>query len=281
MKNTRYTTESVDEVSFNLITPSVSRWLDDQIDLNYPSDIDTVARYVNMQDPGYNLCTKKGDYLAKDLMNSYLKMKVGWLDDNLDISVSKHGKLAIGFKTHEGFKIIIHYIQYDFSESFTSNLGILSKETAKYLSDNFTTRAIFDSFCMTAVQNAKNESKKTIYLDLISKNPDNKPVFEKLSLRGYSILTESDEKKMKNEILSLSKRNRKKRNTNISEKDCKSDENEGIHSIEELEGLAVRGVWKGDILTIDDTGEQYKVTATAPIRCHGAFIIKNGFLNKI
>ena len=281
MKNTRYTTESVDEVSFNLITPSVSRWIDDQIDLNYPSDIDTVACYVNMQDPGYNLCTKKGDYLAKDLMNSYLKMKVGWLDDNLDISVSKQGKLAIGFKTHEGFKIIIHYIQYDFSESFTSNLGILSKETAKYLSDNFSTRAIFDSFCMTAVQNAKNESKKTIYLDLISKNPENKPVFEKLSLRGYSILTESDERKMKDEILSLSKRNRKKNNSNISEKNCKSDDNEGIQSIEELEGLAVRGVWKGDILTLDDTGEQYKVTAEAPIRCHGAFIVKNGFLNKI
>lgn len=281
MKNTRYTTESVDEVSFNLITPSVSRWIDDQIDLNYPSDIDTVARYVNMQDPGYNLCTKKGDYLAKDLMNSYLKMKVGWLDDNLDISVSKQGKLAIGFKTHNGFKIIIHYIQYDFSESFTSNLGILSKETAKYLSDNFTTREIFDSFCMTAIQNAKNESKKTIYLDLISKNPDNKPVFEKLSLRGYSILTESDERKMKDEILSLSKRNRKKNNSNISEKNCKSDEKEGIHSIEELEGLAVRGVWKGDILTLDDTGEKYKVTAEAPIRCHGAFIVKNGFLNNI
>ena len=130
---------------------------------------------------------------------------------------------------------------------------------------------------MTAVQNAKNESKKTIYLDLISKNPDNKPVFEKLSLRGYSILTESDEKKMKDEILSLSKRNRKKNNSIVSI----NDENEGIRSIEELEGLAVRGVWKGDILTIDDTGEQYKVTATAPIRCHGAFIIKNGFLNKI
>src|SRR5574344_374117 len=148
MKNTKYTTESVDDIGFNLITPSVSRWIDDQIDLNYPSDIDTVVRYVNMQDPGYNLCTKKGDYLAKDLMNSYLKMKVGWLDDNLDISVSKQGKLAIGFKKHEGFKIIIHYIQYDFSKSFTSNLGILSKETAKYLSDNFTTREIFDSFCM-------------------------------------------------------------------------------------------------------------------------------------
>ena len=43
MKNTRYTTESVDDISFNLITPSVSRWIDDQIDLNYPSDIDTVA----------------------------------------------------------------------------------------------------------------------------------------------------------------------------------------------------------------------------------------------
>ena len=26
---------------------------------------------------------------------------------------------------------------------------------------------------------------------------------------------------------------------------------------------------------------QYKVTAEAPIRCHGAFIVKNGFLNKI
>ena len=271
MKNTRYTTESVDEVSFNLITPSVSRWLDDQIDLNYPSDIDTVACYVNMQDPGYNLCTKKGDYLAKDLMNSYLKMKVGWLDDNLDISVSKQGKLAIGFK------IIIHYIQYDFSRSFTSNLGILSKETAKYLSDNFTTREIFDSFCMTAIQNAKNESKKTIYLDLISKNPENKPVFEKLSLRGYSILTESDEKKMKNEILSLSKRNRKKNNSIVSI----NDDEEGIRSIEELEGLAVRGVWKDNVLTLDDTGEKYKVTAEAPIRCHGAFIVKNGFLNKI
>ena len=277
MKNTRYTTESVDEISFNLITPSVSRWIDDQIDLNYPSGIDIVSRYVNMQDPGYNLCTKKGDYLAKDLMNSYLKMKVGWLDDNLDISVSKQGKLAIGFKTHDGFKIIIHYIQYDFSKPFTSNLGILSKETAKYLSDNFTTRAIFDSFCMTAVQNAKNESKKTIYLDLISKNPDNKPVFEKLSLRGYSILTESDEKKMKNEILSLSKRNRKKNNSIVSI----NDDEEGIRSIEELEGLAVRGVWKDNILTLDDTGEKYKVTAEAPIRCHGAFIVKNGFLNKI
>lgn len=281
MKNTKYTTESVDEISFNLITPSISRWIDDQIDLNYPSDIDTVACYVNMQDPGYNLCTKKGDYLAKDLMNSYLKMKVGWLDDNLDISVSKQGKLAIGFKTHDGFKIIIHYIQYDFSKSFTSNLGILSKETAKYLSDNFTTREIFDSFCMTAIQNAKNESKKIIYLDLISKNPDNKPVFEKLSLRGYSILTESDEKKMKDEILSLSKRNRKKNNSNILEKKCKSEDEDGIRSIEELEGLAVRGVWKDNVLTLDDTGEKYKVTAEAPIRCHGAFIVKNGFLNKI
>ena len=277
MKNTRYTTESVDDISFNLITPSVSRWIDDQIDLNYPSDIDTVACYVNMQDPGYNLCTKKGDYLAKDLMNSYLKMKVGWLDDNLDISVSKQGKLAIGFKTHDGFKIIIHYIQYDFSKPFTSNLGILSKETAKYLSDNFTTRAIFDSFCMIAIQNAKNESKKTIYLDLISKNPENKPVFEKLSLRRYSILTESDEKKMKNEILSLSKKNRKKNNSIVSI----NDDEEGIRSIEELEGLAVRGVWKGNVLTLDDTGEKYKVTAEAPIIYHGAFIVKNGFLNKI
>lgn len=273
--------ESVDEISFNLITPSIQRWIDDQLDSNHPADITAVSSYVKMQDPGYNLCTKKGDYLAKDLCNSYLKSKVKWLDVNFDLSVSKQGKLAIGFKTHDGFNIIIHYIMYDFSRTFTSNLGILSKETAKFLSDNFTSRDIFDSFCLTAVHNAKNESKKTIYLDLINENPENKPVFEKLSVRGYSILTESDEQQMKQSILSLSKADRKIIDSIISRKEYKYDKNDELPSVAELEGMAVRGVWNGNVLTIDDTGEQFRVTAEAPAKFHAAFVVKNGFLNKI
>lgn len=189
----RYLRESTSGPGFALIKPSIERWIMDRFDENYPQTLSDVNDYVNMQDKDYHLCTNMGDYLAKDIMNAYLQSNVSWLETRFDLNVSKLGKLGILYRGIRGITIILHYIQYDFSKSFMSNLGRLTKETADFLNKDYSSEQDFKASCMTASQDASNKGKKTIYLDFFNDNPNNMPVFESDSLLKYIVLTKKDE----------------------------------------------------------------------------------------
>ena len=117
------------------VVPSVQRWLDDQIDMNTPESIEEVRRYLFAKDPGkYGLCTKKGELIMQSFCNSYIADNISWFGTyKLFFAISQTGNLAAIDCHYGSVRLVIDYVKYDFSLTFTENLGKLCKRVSEIL----------------------------------------------------------------------------------------------------------------------------------------------------
>ena len=145
--------------------PSVQRWLDDQINMNKPKNLEEVKHYLAAKDDGsYELCTNYGDMIMQNFCNAYIQGKLPWLQDyNLMIAVTKSGKLASVNCHIEGMKVLIESEPYDFDKTFTENLGIICKKTVEFLKP-YTTLEEFEEVCLQFVREARESGKKLVSL---------------------------------------------------------------------------------------------------------------------
>lgn len=145
------------------VIPSVQRWLDDQISLNKPESLEEVRRYLFAKDPGtYGLCTAKGDMIMQSYCNSYISDNVSWYGSHkLFFAVTKTGNLAAIDCHYGSVRLVIEFIRYDFSLTFTENLGKLCKKVTEVLKtvENLDE---YKKMCVKITENAKNNGYKQV-----------------------------------------------------------------------------------------------------------------------
>jgi hypothetical protein len=148
---------------FELIEPSVKRWIDDQIYGDTPEQLEDVAAYLQAKYPGYKMMTMRGQKITQDLVNAYLNDNVPWLNQNFETAISRNNKLTLLSYEYGNTPVIVYFIEYDYEKPFLKNLANLYQDAADFLCE-FETEEIFSECCEEAVYKANSEEKQFAYV---------------------------------------------------------------------------------------------------------------------
>lgn len=150
---------------FDLIEPSVRRWIDDQIEGDTPNNISLVHDYLQATDPGYGMMTLRGEKITQKLVNAYLNDNVPWVNRMFETAISKNSKLALVDHSFGNIPVIVYFIEYNYEIPFMENLKTLYTEAESFLCD-FEADEIYTNCCLDALETAKKDGKPfaTIFL---------------------------------------------------------------------------------------------------------------------